>query len=111
MKDKTQWDRLLNMSDDEINKAASTDPDALPLSQKELKKFKRVQSPASVDVRAIREKMHASQVQFASFFGVSPRTIQEWEQHRKTPSGPARNFLRVIEKEPAAVQRALGSLN
>ena len=48
-----------------------------------------------------------SQSQFAAYFGVSVRTVQEWEQGRVVPSGAARAFLTVIDREPEAVRRAL----
>ena len=48
-----------------------------------------------------------SQEEFARHFGVSKRTVQDWEQHRRIPSGPSRAFLVVIDREPAAVRRAL----
>jgi putative transcriptional regulator len=48
-----------------------------------------------------------SQSQFAAYFGVSVRTVQEWEQGRAVPSGAARAFLTVIDREPDAVRRAL----
>jgi putative transcriptional regulator len=48
-----------------------------------------------------------SQGQFAAYIGVSVRTIQEWEQGRVVPSGAARAFLTVIDREPEAVRRAL----
>jgi putative transcriptional regulator len=51
--------------------------------------------------------LHMSQEQFAYYFGVSVRTIQEWEQHRRKPTGTARNFLRVIAHYPKMVRRAL----
>lgn len=60
-----------------------------------------------IDVARIREKINMSQSQFAAYFGVSVRTVQEWEQGRAVPSGPARAFLTVIDREPEAVRRAL----
>ena len=48
-----------------------------------------------------------SQGKFAAYFGVKVRTIQEWEQGRVVPSGAARAFLTVIDREPEAVRRAL----
>jgi putative transcriptional regulator len=48
-----------------------------------------------------------SQSHFAQYIGVSVRTIQEWEQGRVVPSGAARAFLTVIDREPDAVHRAL----
>ena len=62
--------------------------------------------PREIDVRAVRLKMGMSQATFAAHFGVSPRTVQDWEQGRRAPSGPARAFLAVIDREPDAVKRA-----
>lgn len=44
---------------------------------------------------------------FAGYFGVNLRTIQDWEQGRRVPSGASKNFLFVIDKEPEAVRRVL----
>jgi putative transcriptional regulator len=66
-----------------------------------------VHIPDQIDVARIREKINMSQSQFAAYFGISVRTVQEWEQGRAAPSGPARAFLTVIDREPEAVRRAL----
>lgn len=63
--------------------------------------------PDTIDVRRIREKIHLTQSDFARYFGVNPRTIQDWEQGRRAPSGASRAFLTVIDREPDAVRRAL----
>lgn len=44
-----------------------------------------------------------SQAQFAKLIGVSLRTLQEWEQGRKRPSGPAAALLRLVARDPQAV--------
>lgn len=107
MKSRTDWKRVKSMTNKEISAAAKSDPDAQLLTTAQLKKFKRVQPVRDIDVRTIRNKLHLSQEQFAEYFGVSIRTIQEWEQHRRKPTATARNFLKVIEREPRAVQKAL----
>jgi putative transcriptional regulator len=66
-----------------------------------------VHIPAEMDVARIRKKVAMSQSEFAAYFGVSVRTLQEWEQGRAVPSGPAHAFLTVIDREPKAVRRAL----
>ena len=60
-----------------------------------------------VDVRTVRVKLGLSQSSFASIFQVSVGTVRNWEQGRRRPEGPARALLRVIEREPEAVKRAL----
>ena len=48
----------------------------------------------------IRQKLHLSQAAFAGLMGVSLRTVQDWEQGRRIPSGPAKSLLRVVEQHP-----------
>ena len=60
-----------------------------------------------VDVAKIRARLKLSQSEFADLLDVSRRVVQDWEQRRKTPSGAARSLLRVTQKMPAAVRRAL----
>ena len=60
-----------------------------------------------VDVAKIRAKLKLSQSEFAALLDVSKRVVQDWEQRRKAPSGAARSLLKVAQKEPAAVRRAL----
>jgi len=66
----------------------------------------RVEVP-DVDVQAARHRLGMSQAAFASAFGVSLPTLRKWEQRVRRPEGPARVLLRVIEREPDAVRRAL----
>lgn len=63
--------------------------------------------PHGIDVKRIRNKVGMTQKEFAVHFGVSIRTVQDWEQGRRVPSGASRSFLIVIDKEPEAVSRAL----
>ena len=58
-------------------------------------------------VRNIRLKLHASQATFARMIGVSVDTLQNWEQGRRRPEGPALALLRVAEVNPRAVIKAL----
>ncbi len=51
-------------------------------------------------VRVIRTKLKLSQSAFAGLMGVSVRTIQDWEQGRRKPSGPAIALLRIAEQKP-----------
>jgi len=66
-----------------------------------------VHIPEEIDTVRIRKKINLSQSQFAAYFGVSVRTVQQWEQGRAVPSRTARAFLTVIDREPEAVRRAL----
>lgn len=70
----------------------------------------RIFTPPSVDVAGIRKKTGLSQERFAQRFGFSPAAIRDWEQQRRNPDAAARTLLIVIDKEPAAVERALSSV-
>ncbi len=64
--------------------------------------------PETVNVKAIRRRLGYSQSKFARTFGFNLDAVQNWEQGRRTPDLTARALLRVIEREPDAVRRALG---
>ncbi len=65
----------------------------------------RVHTP--VDVKAIRGGLGLSQDAFADRFGFGRAAVRNWEQGRRVPDPAARAFLKVIAREPEAVQRAL----
>ncbi len=96
-RDKTSWSKVKSLTEKQIIAAAKSDPDNQPLTKAQLKKFKRVNPPTEkeIDVKHIRMILHVTQAEFAGYFGVSVRTVQEWEQHRRTPNTIARNFLKV----------------
>ncbi len=55
------------------------------------------------DVRVIRERLDLSQSAFAALLGVSLRTLQDWEQGRRKPTGSAYALLRVATRHPEAL--------
>jgi putative transcriptional regulator len=59
------------------------------------------------DVRRARKRLGLSQDQFADAFGVSASTLRKWEQGQRSPTGAAKTLLKIIEREPKAVVRAL----
>jgi putative transcriptional regulator len=54
-------------------------------------------------VSSVREKTGLSQLKFATLLGVSVRTLQEWEQGRRAPSGAARTLLMIAATNPRAL--------
>ena len=60
-----------------------------------------------LDVKAIRDQFGLSQAQLAAFLNVSKRTLENWEQKRRGPTGPAQTLLRIMQREPQAIRRAL----
>lgn len=67
----------------------------------------RVTTFRPADVKSVREKLNASQAEFALMIGVSVATLRNWEQGRRTPDGPALALLRVAARNPRAVAEAL----
>lgn len=57
-------------------------------------------SPEQRELVAARAQSGLSQMQFAERLGVSKRTLQEWEQGRKQPSGAARVLLKMVARHP-----------
>jgi putative transcriptional regulator len=90
------------------------DFDQLTISLKQAGAIRRgEQEPSRVteflpaDVKAIRHRLNKSQAEFALMIGVSLSTLQNWEQGRRVPEGPARALLKVAAMNPEAVARAL----
>jgi putative transcriptional regulator len=95
-------------SDQEIDTQAAEDGDAW--TDKELDDAEAILPPPSPErVRALRARLGLSQAQFARRFGFTVDAIQQYEQGRRRPSGPASSLLRVIEADSDAVERALRS--
>jgi len=93
-------------SEKEIEAQATEDGDAW--SDAELAVAEPVYPPPSPEqVRALRARLGLTQAQFARRFGFTLDTVQQYEQGRRRPSGPASTLLRVIEADPEAVVRAL----
>ena len=65
---------------------------------------KRTIKMESSEVQKIRQQYLLSQKEFAELFGVSLRTLQQWEQGRRHPQGPAQVLLKIIAQNPKAVQ-------
>ena len=64
----------------------------------------RIHSFSEPDVKAIREKTGLTQAHFALLIGVSVKTLQNWEQQRVRPAGPARALLKMVEKNPLSLR-------
>jgi putative transcriptional regulator len=105
------WSRVDGATDEEIDRMIAEDPDTAPdMSDADLTRARLVVPPGYVDVKAIRTKLGLSQTAFAGRYGFRVRTVQEWEQGRRRPEGPARILLKIIERAPRAVERALADL-
>ena len=74
--------------------------EAIEIKKGQLKpsRVTRVETPD--DITLLRKKLKLSQAQFASVLGISTDTLQNWEQGRRHPTGPARVLLRVAARHP-----------
>jgi putative transcriptional regulator len=70
---------------------------------RELKRGEHGRVTTFPSVAAIRERTGLSQPDFARLLGVSVRTLQEWEQGRRAPTGAARTLLHIAAKNPKAL--------
>jgi len=63
---------------------------------------------SATDVKALREQIGLSQSEFAGLLRVSVKTIQNWEQDRRQPTGPAAALLKIVSASPEVALKALG---
>ena len=77
------------------------------MAGKTVRGAKSTEVPAP-DVRTIREAAQISQSQFAKLIGVNLRTLQNWEQRRTQPTGPARALLKIVASNPKAIEALHG---
>jgi putative transcriptional regulator len=57
------------------------------------------------DIKQIRQKTGLSQVMFAGSLGVSPKTVEAWEDGRKKPEGASRRLLEIVRDDPGFLRR------
>jgi putative transcriptional regulator len=100
--DRTDWKRLAEMTEEEIEANALADPDNPPISDEELKFFRHL-----VNVRKIRERQQLTQKQFSDRYRIPLGTLRDWEQRGRFPGGAATTLLRIIDKYPEIVLEVL----
>lgn len=80
--------------------------EAKAISKGTAKASRRFES-APTDVKAVREQIGLSQSEFASLMRVSVKTLQNWEQHRRHPTGPAAALLKIVSTAPEVALKSL----
>ena len=96
--------RLDAMTDRDVTRAAESDPDNPPLTDEELDR-----GFAARAVRLTREKTGLSQSRFAKRYRINLARLRDIEQGRTMPDSAFLAYLKVIEREPEAVDRALNA--
>ena len=95
----TDWAAIDALTDADIDRQIAADPDVAP--------FLSDQEFAAARVRTVRHRLKLTQAQFAARFRVPIGTLRDWEQGRRRPERSARILLKIVEREPDAVIRAL----
>jgi putative transcriptional regulator len=101
--DAAEHARLAAMTDAELTAAAAADPDNPPLTAAELAQLR-----AARRVRLVRARTGLSQARFARAYRIDLARLRDLEQGRTQPDSALLAYLAVIEREPEAVDRALG---
>lgn len=95
---------MREMTEEEIEAAALSDPDAQPFTEVQLAQARQVPR-----VKTLRQALRVTQEEFATRFGLSLATVRDWEQGRTQPDQAASTYLEVIARAPDAVMAALGT--
>jgi putative transcriptional regulator len=98
---KSNWAAFDALTEEQITAAALADPDSVVLTDQELTEG------LIPNVKEIRQKLNLTQEQFAEQFQIPIGTLRDWEQGVTVPDKAARNYLRVIAKNPQVVVEAL----
>jgi putative transcriptional regulator len=93
---------IRQMSEAEIEAAASADSDARPMTPEQLRAARRVPR-----TKTLRRALALTQEEFAARYHIPIGTLRDWEQGRCEPDQPARAYLTVIAHDPEGVKRAL----
>jgi putative transcriptional regulator len=96
--------RMRAMSPKQVEAAAASDPDNLPLSSADLTRMKR-----TPQVKIIRRALGISQEDFADRYHIPLGTLRDWEQGRVIPDQAACAYLTVIARDPEAIRKAFTS--
>jgi putative transcriptional regulator len=91
------------MNDNQFNELLDSVRDMGRHMRGEIVEGIRIREIPEPDVKAIREQTGLSQTRFAYLIGVNPKTLQNWEQRRVRPTGPARALLKIVEANPQAL--------
>lgn len=103
-KSRTDWARVAAMTEEEVEWNAMSDPDSAPETEEELAAAWGVEF-----IQQTRSRLGLTQAEFAAKFQIPLGTLRDWERGASVPDTSARTLLRVIAREPEAVERALAS--
>lgn len=94
--------------DDDFEQLIANLSDVLAHTDDDLSLGGGLRLPSAIDVVAIRQRTGLSQTAFALRIGVPVGTLRNWEQRRRSPQGPARILLALLDRSPKIVEETLG---
>lgn len=100
--DRTDWAKVDGLSDEEIEAAALSDPDAQPLSDEALARAREGPPP-----RVVRHRLRLSREEFCSRYQIPLDTLISWETRQTDPGPVVRAYMKLIMKDPEGVARTL----
>jgi len=109
IKTDTDWAAIDALTDEQLHAAALSDPDSQPFPLGTDEELARLGLHRIPNVKKLRERLGLTQEVFAATYRIPIGTLRDWEQGRKLPDAPARAYLTVISRDPAAVANMLGA--
>ncbi len=86
-----------------FNELLQSVQEAATIERGDAKPSRRFEVRTANDVVRVRNKLGISQTKFARLLGISEDTLQNWEQGRRKPAGPAKVLLKIAAKHPKIV--------
>jgi putative transcriptional regulator len=96
----------MSMEENLFNDLVQSLKEAKAISNGDMKPSRRFVMEAP-DAKSVREGAGLTQSEFASLMRVSIKTLQNWEQHRRTPTGPAAALLKIVSIAPDIARQSL----
>jgi putative transcriptional regulator len=100
--------RLVEILPDGSERAIATDPRSIATAAHNAARSESARHDDAIYARNVRGQTGLTQSAFAARIGVPVETVRNWEQGKRSPRGPARALLRVLEEAPEAAFAVLG---
>src|SRR5580658_1559376 len=101
--------RLVEILPDGSERAIASDPQAIAAAAHRAARSEESRTQDATYARTVRGRTGLTQTAFAARIGVPVETVRNWEQGKRSPRGPARALLKVIERAPEAAFAVLGA--
>lgn len=100
--------RLVEVLPDGSERAIASDPQSIAAAAHQAARAAQAHTDDATYARSVRSRTGLTQTAFAARIGVPVETVRNWEQGKRSPRGPARALLRLIDQAPDTAFAALG---